>query len=54
VATGQRLATLSGPSPDSNVEMSSVAFSPNGKILATANQDGVTYLWSIATVRSRR
>jgi hypothetical protein len=24
-----------------------VAFSPNGKILATANQDGATSLWGI-------
>jgi WD40 repeat protein len=53
VATGQRLATLSGPSPDSNVEMSSVAFSPNGKILAAANQDGVTSLWRVTVAASR-
>jgi WD40 repeat protein len=54
VATGHRIATLSGPSPDSNVETSSVVFSPNGKIVAAANQDGVTYLWGIATGRTRR
>ena len=31
-----------------------VAFSPDGKIVATANLNGVTYLWGIATGRTRR
>jgi WD40 repeat protein len=52
VAKHRRIRTLTDPG--SNPTVSSVAFSPDGKILATANQDGVTYLWSIAMGRSRR
>jgi WD40 repeat protein len=50
VATGRRIATLPTTGPNSSV--SSVTFSPNGKTLATANQDGATSLWSIAAVAS--
>jgi WD40 repeat protein len=52
-ATGRghhRIATLT--EADVNSSVSSVAFSPNGKLLATANQDGATSLWSIATAAS--
>ena len=51
VATGQRIATLAGPS---GLGVYGVAFSPDGKIVATANLNGVTYLWGIATGRTRR
>jgi WD40 repeat protein len=45
VATGRRIATLANVGLNSSV--SSVAFSPNGKVLATADLDGVTSLWGI-------
>ncbi|MGA8460794.1 MAG: hypothetical protein WB800_35740 [Streptosporangiaceae bacterium] len=50
-ATDRRIATLAGPS---GLGVYGVAFSPDGKIVATANLNGVTYLWGIATGRTRR
>jgi serine/threonine protein kinase/Tol biopolymer transport system component len=55
VATSHRTATLASPAPGSSVY--SVAFSPDGKTLATGitndepgnNVDGNTYLWDVAT-----
>ena len=35
-----------------NSSVSSVVFSPSGKLLATANQDGTTSLWSITAIAS--
>ena len=52
VATGRKTATLASPIPGSTVY--SVAFSPDGKTLATGttnNDDGKTYLWDLATRR---
>jgi WD40 repeat protein len=46
VATGKLTATLT---PDSNLEVSSVAFSPDGTTVAVADHDGSTYLWNVAT-----
>ena len=48
------IATLTDPDPSGYVgsagsEVSSVAFSPGGTTLATGDQGGSTYLWSLAT-----
>jgi len=51
VATGRRIATLANVGLNSSV--SSAAFSPNGKVLATADLDGVTSLWAIAAATPR-
>jgi WD40 repeat protein len=37
------------PVPGSSNGVSSVAFSRNGKILATGDQNGNAYLWDVAT-----
>jgi Tol biopolymer transport system component len=42
------IATLADPS---SVGVDSAAFSPDGKLLATADQNGSTYLWDVATGR---
>ncbi|MGA8461877.1 MAG: hypothetical protein WB800_41250, partial [Streptosporangiaceae bacterium] len=44
---GSRIATLTDPG--SNPTVSSVAFSPDGKIVATADLNGGAYLWDVAT-----
>jgi WD40 repeat protein len=45
IATGKIIATLKDPG--GNARVSSVAFSHNGAILATADQNGSIYLWTV-------
>jgi serine/threonine protein kinase len=45
IATGKMIATLKDPG--GNARVSTVAFSHNGALLATADQNGSTYLWSV-------
>ena len=50
VATGTFLRALEIPGPDySYFDVNSVSFSPNGKILASASDDGPVHLWDVAT-----
>jgi len=54
VATGKVTATLTDPSDEGsyggdNNSVDAVAFSPGGGTLATADEDGSTYLWDVAT-----
>jgi WD40 repeat protein len=59
VATRRVIATLNDPSGQaarqalrsSGVGVTSVAFSPDGTMLAASNGDGLTYLWDVPTRR---
>jgi WD40 repeat protein len=46
VATGQQLGTLQAAGAG---EVYAVAFSPDGKMIATTGTDGVAHLWHVAT-----
>jgi WD40 repeat protein len=52
LATNQRVGVqLQGPVPDGNLRsepMSSVAYSPDGRLLAAGDFGGVVYLWNLA------
>jgi WD40 repeat protein len=50
VATGRRLRTLGGDM----AAVTSIAFSPNGKILAVASNNGTAELWDVASGRVLR
>jgi serine/threonine protein kinase/Tol biopolymer transport system component len=43
------ITVLADPGPSSQTSIASVAFSPSGAALATADQDGSAYLWDLAT-----
>jgi serine/threonine protein kinase len=45
IATGKIIATLKDPGE--NADVSSVAFSHDGTLVATADQNGSTYLWTV-------
>jgi WD40 repeat protein len=59
-ATGRLASTLTNPGggaavdqfgQDQGLDMNSIAFSPNGSMLAAGVDNGTTYLWSLATAR---
>jgi WD40 repeat protein len=43
------VATLTAPGTNSNDYLSSIAFSPDGTLVATADSNGHAYLWNVAT-----
>jgi WD40 repeat protein len=49
VATGTLAATLTAPGTNANDYVTSVAFSPDDRIVATADSNGHAYLWNVAT-----
>jgi WD40 repeat protein len=60
VSTGQALRTLSGAQPGRKIKAGypnavlSLAFSPEGKLLATASHDNLIKLWDVTTGREVR